>query len=204
MVAHTYYPNTRKADAERSLWVWGQPGLQIVFQARPVYRVTSFLNQSINKYQTIRGKTQLMASHCLQQVSALGSWKEPAISHPPYTLLCPVLWCATRGAGASRCGLFPYGALWRAVWLPITMVLWPGKKDRQHPFTSILCVHQLRMGWWACHSRSAGSEVSSLDSLPLLHGLQGIKLKLPDLCGRHLYPINHSANFKDNFINHET
>jgi hypothetical protein len=34
MVAHTLSPSTREAEAEagRSLWVWGQPGLQSKFQ----------------------------------------------------------------------------------------------------------------------------------------------------------------------------
>lgn len=35
LVAHTFNPNTVEAEADKSLWVWGQPGPYSEFKENP-------------------------------------------------------------------------------------------------------------------------------------------------------------------------
>jgi hypothetical protein len=49
VVAHTLGPSTWEAEADRSLWNWGQPGLQSEFQDSQSYMKKPCLNKQANK-----------------------------------------------------------------------------------------------------------------------------------------------------------
>jgi hypothetical protein len=46
MVVHAIHSSAQEAEAGRSLWVWGQPGLQSEFQGSQVYVERPCLNQN--------------------------------------------------------------------------------------------------------------------------------------------------------------
>jgi hypothetical protein len=85
---HTFNPSTHEAEAGESMWVWGQPGLQIEFQDSQGYTEKSCLekNQTNKKPKNTtkykQKKEEKRARKMAQQARALAALPEVLSSIP--------------------------------------------------------------------------------------------------------------------------